>query len=66
MDPDSPWEENPETHHAPEAEWTKITSEFTNVGIHRFTPHSCSFLIILVWVPRGHHCRQGSLFTARL
>ena len=41
MDPDSPWEENPETHHAPEAEWTKITSEFTNVGIHRFTPHSC-------------------------
>jgi hypothetical protein len=32
MDPDSPWEENPDTHHAPEAEWTRITSEFTNSG----------------------------------
>ncbi|KAH0832272.1 hypothetical protein J3R83DRAFT_13265 [Lanmaoa asiatica] len=32
MDPDSPWEENPHTDHVPEAEWTKITSEFTNSG----------------------------------
>ncbi|KAN0087842.1 hypothetical protein V8E55_006463 [Tylopilus felleus] len=32
MDPDSPWEENPVTDHVPEAEWTKITSEFTNSG----------------------------------
>ncbi|KAF8441039.1 hypothetical protein L210DRAFT_3334197, partial [Boletus edulis BED1] len=32
MDPDSPWEENPDTNHVPEAEWTKITSEFTNAG----------------------------------
>ncbi|KAF8548104.1 hypothetical protein OG21DRAFT_1423667 [Imleria badia] len=32
MDPDSPWEENPDTNHVPEAEWTKITSDFTNSG----------------------------------
>ncbi|KAG6372745.1 hypothetical protein JVT61DRAFT_7140 [Boletus reticuloceps] len=32
MDPDSPWEENPDMNHVPEAEWTKIASEFTNAG----------------------------------
>ncbi|KAF8548101.1 hypothetical protein OG21DRAFT_1489655 [Imleria badia] len=31
-DPDSPWEENPDTNYVPEAEWTKITSDFTNSG----------------------------------
>ncbi|KAG9315435.1 hypothetical protein JVU11DRAFT_3045 [Chiua virens] len=32
MDNDSPWEEDPKVDHVPEAEWTKITSEFTNTG----------------------------------
>lgn len=32
MDADSPWEEDPHVDHVPEAEWTKITSEFTNVS----------------------------------
>lgn len=64
MDPDSPWEENPHNDHVPEAEWTKIASEFTNVGCSHFSLHPCSFLII-VWVPRGHHCRKRSVFTSR-
>ncbi|KIJ07744.1 hypothetical protein PAXINDRAFT_120784, partial [Paxillus involutus ATCC 200175] len=32
MDSDSPWEEHPRTEHAPEANWTKISTEFTNSG----------------------------------
>lgn len=65
MDPDSPWEENPHSDHVPEAEWTKITSEFTNVGCNPILLHTCSFLII-VWVPRGHHCRKRSVFASRI
>ncbi|KIJ59468.1 hypothetical protein HYDPIDRAFT_100642 [Hydnomerulius pinastri MD-312] len=29
---DSPWEEDPQTEHAPEADWAKISTEFTNSG----------------------------------
>ncbi|KIK78741.1 hypothetical protein PAXRUDRAFT_834464 [Paxillus rubicundulus Ve08.2h10] len=29
---ESPWEENPQAEYAPEANWTKISTEFTNSG----------------------------------
>ncbi|KAG2145897.1 hypothetical protein DEU56DRAFT_971605 [Suillus clintonianus] len=29
---DSPWEEDPQTDHATEADWTKLSNEFTNSG----------------------------------
>jgi hypothetical protein len=28
---DSPWEENPRADYAPEADWAKLSNEFTNV-----------------------------------
>ncbi|KAF9219245.1 hypothetical protein BS17DRAFT_718092 [Gyrodon lividus] len=32
MDSESPWEEDPQVEYAPQADWTKISTEFTNSG----------------------------------